>query len=293
MKLTRLDFLKLLGIAASSLYNHSILGKDFRLSMTKNEKMPAIFIGHGSPENGILQNGYTKALNALPKNIPTPKAVLVISAHWLTKGTFVAMTDKPEIIYDFYGFPEKLYQLKYNALGSPLFAERVMEIVKTLPLQKDLEWGLDHGAWIPLLHIYPKANIPVFQMSIDINQPPEYHYNLGKQLSSLRDMGVLVIGSGNIVHNLQRINFSNIDGAVYDWSYEFDSIVKKNLDQNNHTAILNYLNLGMVARLSVPIPDHFYPLLYIIGMQDSKDGLSYFYEGFQHSSISMRCFQIG
>jgi 4,5-DOPA dioxygenase extradiol len=262
-------------------------------------KMPVLFIGHGSPLNIILDNSFTRSLAALGKKLPKPKAIMVISAHWLTKGTFVGCMDKPKIIYDFYGFAEDLYEIAYPSPGAADEARFVTHSVGKGTVKCDHAWGLDHGAWAILKHIYPDADIPVFQLSLDYTfnelhpKPLQYHYDLAAELSSMRSRGVLIIGSGNIVHNLGMFDFTNIDAHTFDWSEEFDERVKANLLSRNHQDLLQYQSMGASATLAVPTLDHYLPLVYAIALQEKNEPILFVHEGFQYGSISMRSFQIG
>lgn len=257
--------------------------------------MPVWFIGHGSPMNVLDDNPFTKSLYKMASSLQEkPSAILVISAHWLTRqGTYVAVTEKPETIYDFYGFPEAMYNVQYPAPGSPTFAKEVKEIVTTTQITEDKDWGLDHGAWTVLKHAFPDADIPVFQMSIDYSKPGEYHFKLAGELQSLRRKGVLIIGSGNIVHNLRQADFHNIHAPAYSWAEEFDQISKQKIISQEFNDLIHYQNLGQVAMLSIPTPDHYYPMLYSLGLITNKDEVNFTYEEIQNASVSMRCFQIG
>jgi len=263
------------------------------------KKMPVLFIGHGSPMNIVLDNTFTRSLAALAKNLPKPKAIMVVSAHWLTDGTFVTCTDKPRMIYDFYGFPEELYQKTYPSPGSPVEAEFATSVVHKAKVGCDLNWGLDHASWAVLKHIYPAADIPVFEMSLDYSfndwhpKPLQYHYDLAAELGELRGRGVLIIGSGNIVHNLRHIDFENVDAKPYAWAQEFDEQIKEHLLRGEHAGLIQYLGNGKAAALAVPTLDHYLPMIYAIALQKKGEPLTFFHEGFQHGSISMRCFQIG
>jgi len=255
--------------------------------------MPVMFIGHGSPMNAVQNNGFTQALSKAPEKLPRPAAILAISAHWMSSGkTMVSSTATPETIYDFGGFPDELYKIKYDAKGSPDFAEAAIAAVKALKISADNKRGLDHGAWTVLKHMYPKADIPVFQLSIDMSKPPQFHYDLGKELLSLRGKGVLVIGSGNIVHNLGRIDWDGENGKPEKWAQEFDEAVKKNLDSGTHNPLINYLKLTKDAATAVPTNDHYLPMLYVLGLQQKEEKVSYLFEGFQNANLSMRCFKI-
>jgi 4,5-DOPA dioxygenase extradiol len=263
-----------------------------------NKKMPVLFIGHGSPMNIVFDNSYTRSLEALGRSLPKPKAILVISAHWLTKATLVMCLEKPKTIHDFYGFPDELYAMRYPSPGAPHEARLVTEMVKNVKI-KCGEWGLDHASWAVLKHMYPAADIPVFEMSLAYTynewhpKPLQYHYDLARELAGLRDQGVLIIGSGNIVHNLGMLDFENIDAQVFDWAGEFDENVKKHLIDGNHDALVRYHDLGRTAHLAVPTLDHYLPMIYAIALQEKNEPLLFTHEGFQYGSVSMRCFQIG
>lgn len=263
------------------------------------QKMPVLFIGHGSPLNIILKNDFTDSLAELGKNLPGPKAIMVISAHWLTNGTYVACTEKPETIYDFYGFPEELYEIDYPSPGSPDDARFVTESMQKVKVKCSNNQGLDHASWAILKHMYPKADIPVFEMSLDYSfndwHPKliRYHYELASGLADLRRRGVLIIGSGNIVHNLGLVDFRNMDAEPFEWAVEFDEKVKSNLLNKNHDDLIEYQKMGVTSSLAVPTPDHYLPMIYAIALQEKNEPLEFVYEGFQNGSISMRCFQIG
>ena len=262
-------------------------------------KMPVLFIGHGSPMNVILTNNFTNFLAKLGKEIPRPKAIMVISAHWLTDGTHVTCIKKPATIHDFYGFPDELYEIEYQSPGSPDDARFVTESVQKITIKCNNDWGLDHASWAILKHMYPEADIPVFEMSLDYSfnewhpKPIQYHYELASELSGLRKRGVLIIGSGNIVHNLGLIDFRNIDAEPFKWAVEFDEKVKINLLNKNHKNLIDYQKMSDFASLAVPTLDHYLPMIYTIALQEKNEPLRFVYEGFQHGSISMRCFQIG
>jgi 4,5-DOPA dioxygenase extradiol len=264
-------------------------------NFSNGNTMPVWFIGHGSPMNVLEDNAFTKSLFKTASSLKEkPNAILVISAHWLTRqGTYVAVTEKPETIYDFYGFPEAMYKVQYPAPGSPTFAKEVKEIVTSTQVEEDKDWGLDHGAWTVLKHAFPDADIPVFQMSIDYSKPAEYHFKLASELQSLRKKGVLIIGSGNIVHNLRQANFYNATAPAYAWAEEFDQISKQKIMSREFNDLIHYKNLGQAALLSIPTPDHYYPMLYSLGLITDKDEVNFTYEEIQNASVSMRCFQVG
>ncbi len=250
------------------------------------DRMPALFIGHGSPMNAIEDNKYRRSWVKLGNLLPKPNAILSVSAHWITHGkTKVTAMEKPKTIHDFGGFPDELFQQQYPALGSPELANETIELVNDPSILPDLEWGLDHGTWSVLLPMYPKADIPVYQLSIDYSKPFQYHYNLGLQLRSLREKGVIILGSGNIVHNLSSLSY---DATPCDWALEFDSKITSFIDNGNHQGVIDFQNLGSIARMAHPTYDHFIPLLYILALQEKNEGIYYFNESFDLCSLSMR-----
>jgi 4,5-DOPA dioxygenase extradiol len=263
-------------------------------------KMPVLFIGHGSPENIVLNNDFTRRLAKLGMELPRPRAILVVSAHWLTDGTYVTCVERPETIYDFYGFSDELYRLSYPSPGSPEDARFITELVKTPSVKCDYSRGLDHAAWAILKHVYPAADIPVVEMSLDYSpyngwnrQSLQYFYDLAGRLSPLREKGILVIGSGNLVHNLRVVDMMNMDAKPYDWAVEFDQRVKRNLLERNHKDLLDCRNMSRATSLSVPTLDHYLPMIFAIGLQERNDELEFLYEGFQNRSVSIRCFRVG
>ena len=256
-------------------------------------KMPALFIGHGNPMNALADNNYAKALEKEGKHLLglNPEAILIISAHWLTSGTYVTVSPKPETIHDFSGFPEELYHIEYPVPGSPASAAETINSVKMIDIKEDSNWGLDHGSWSILKHMFPLANIPVYQLSIDYKKPALYHFNLANELKSLRDKGIIIIGSGNIVHNLLLIDFTE-NAVPFGWAVEYDNLVKSFLLNKNIDALLNYAKFGN-PYLAVPTPDHYYPMIYTLGASDNEEEINFIYEEIQNSSISMRSFRIG
>jgi len=256
------------------------------------EKTPVLFLGHGSPMNIILKNAYTESLVQLGQVIPPPKAILVVSAHWQTKGTFVTTAKAPEIIYDFYGFPQKLYNITYPCPGASMQIEELSTVFKSADIKYDNQRGLDHAAWAVLKHMYPNADVPTMELSLDYGKSPQEHYNLAKKLAPLREQGVLIIGSGNIVHNLRVIDW-DIDAEPFEWAVNFDSIVKKCVLEQRHDPLIEYEKLGNNALMSIPTNEHYLPMLYTLGLQDGDEPVNFSYEGFQNASMSMRCFSIG
>ena len=263
------------------------------------EKMPVLFIGHGSPMNIALDNSYTRSLAALGKRLPRPEAILVISAHWLTNGTFVTCTENPKTIHDFYGFPDELYEVTYPSPGAPESARLAIKIDRRGRIRGDSDWGLDHASWAVLKHMYPGADIPVFEMSLDYHygerrpKPLSYHYGFAAELLPLRSRGILIIGSGNIVHNLGLADFDDAEARPEDWAVEFDEEVRRRLLDGNHRDLLDLPALGKSAEPAVPTLDHYLPMIYAAGLRGKDEAIAFVHEGFQNASISMRCFQIG
>ncbi len=250
-----------------------------------SDRMPLLFIGHGSPMNAIEDNVYRRKWVELGRQLPCPQAILCISAHWLTSGTHVTAMENPRTIHDFGGFPKELYQQRYGAPGSPELAEDLLQMDKGKLIKPDLDWGLDHGTWSVLKPMFPLADIPVVQLSIDYSKPPEFHFELARQLGKLREKGVLVVGSGNIVHNLGQLRF---DGKIPDWAEEFDNQITKWIESGNDASIVDFLKLGSLAKMAHPSYDHFLPLLYTLGMKSENELPTFFNTGFQMGSISMR-----
>jgi len=249
--------------------------------------MPVLFVGHGSPMNAVEENFYTSEWKKMVKNIPTPNAILCISAHWLTRGSYILASHKPKTIHDMYGFPRSLYEVTYPAPGAPEYAKELNE--KENKIQLDYDWGFDHGAWSVLKHMFPQADIQVFQLSIDFYQSPQYHFDLAKQLRYLRKKGVLIIGSGNIVHNLRTVKFED---RAYDWAVEFDEKVKSNIINREFGNIIDYQKMGNASRLAVPTPDHYFPLLYTLGVIDKNEEIEFYSEKTTMGSVSMRSLAI-
>ncbi len=266
----------------------------FSDSLENTEKMPVLFIGHGSPMNGIEENEFTRQWKKTAREIPLPKAVLCISAHWLTQGTFVTAMEKPKTIHDFGGFPRELYRVQYPAPGSPALAEETRQLVKGMPVQLDQDWGLDHGSWTVIRKMYPNADVPVLQLSIDYNKPGQHHYDLAKELSGLRRKGVLILGSGNMVHNLGMMAWDKMREPEYgyDWALEMNTLFKKHITDKNHAALIHYENLGPGAKLAIPTPDHFYPLLYTLALQEKGESPAFFNDKAVGGSITMTSMKI-
>lgn len=263
-------------------------------TLPSGPRMPVLFIGHGSPMNALEDNPFTRSLTALAKSIePAPSAILVVSAHWYTRGTFVQESPRPATIHDFGGFPEELFRITYPAPGAPTLARATAELVP--PATTTEEWGLDHGAWTILRHLYPAAAIPVYQLSIDGTKPATYHYELGRQLRRLREKSVLIVGSGNIVHNL-RVSIPKLmmhEPAPMPWAVEFDAWVSSKLQDRDFPALAHFEVTGESGKLSVPTPDHYLPLLYTAGAAETSEPLVTSYEEVCYGGISMRSFRIG
>ncbi len=253
-------------------------------------RMPVLFVGHGSPMNAIEENAFTQALHTLRDQLPRPKAVCVVSAHWVTSGAHVQASPEPKTIHDFYGFPRALYEVEYPARGAPQEAE---QLAHNSTIETDLAWGRDHGSWSVLRHLYPKADVPAFQLSLDERRTFKEHLKLGREIQQLRDRGVLILGSGNIVHNLRRIDWNN-PHAAYDWALEFDSKVKAAVDAHDASALAAPEKWGdALLAIAHPTVEHYLPLLYCMGSTDERDTISYPYEGFDFGSISMRMILFG
>ena len=254
------------------------------------EKMPVLFVGHGSPMNAIEDNEFSRAWAELGRALPKPRAILCVSAHWETPGSQVTAMERPRTIDDFYGFPQALYDVTYPAPGSPELARLVQASISDPQVQLDQNWGLDHGAWSVLCRMFPDAQIPVVQFSLDRSLSPQAHYDLGRQLRDLRRKGVLIVGSGNIVHNLRRINW---DGGAFDWALDFDDTMRRLILAGDHAAIIDYPKLGEAARLAIPTNEHFLPLLYILALREKDEDVRFFAEKVSMGSLSMRSLQIG
>ena len=254
-----------------------------------NSRMPALFFGHGSPMNTLERNRHTETWEAVGRTLPRPKAILAVSAHWYIRGTAVTAMANPQTIHDFGGFPPALHAYQYPAPGDPALAAHVVDLLAPLAVGLDHEWGLDHGTWSVLAHVYRNADIPVVQLAIDRTQPAAFHYELGRRLAPLRDEGVLIVGSGNVVHNLGVIQWGG-KSAPYPWAMQFDRAFRENLERRDHAPLIDYAELGEAARMSIPTPDHYLPALYVLGAQRDDDVLSILTDGIELGSISMLSF---
>jgi len=289
----RKDFLKSLALLplsgfAMNLNKLNLLTDPFE----STEKMPVLFVGHGSPMNAIETNEFSNEWKILAGELPPPKAILCISAHWETKGTYLTAMEKPPTIHDFGGFPQALFDVQYPAPGSPELADETRKIVAKTDIGLDEKWGLDHGAWSVIRVMYPGADIPVIQMSLDYYQNPQYHYDLAKELAALRRKGVLVIGSGNMVHNLRAVDWGKPNQG-FDWAIEANSKFKKLILDNDHKQLINYKSLGREVELSIPTPEHFLPLLYTLALKTENEEVSFFNDKCVMGSLNMTSVRIG
>ena len=255
--------------------------------------MPAIFFGHGNPMNALARNDWTEKWAAIGDSIPRPTAVLAISAHYYLPATLVTATLAPRTIHDFGGFPRELYEVKYPAPGDPELASRIQSLLAPVEVGSDHRWGLDHGTWSVLCHVFPDADVPVVQLSIDETQPATYHYEIGRRLAPLRDEGVLILGSGNLVHNLHAYAWGRHQVEPLDWAVRFEEMARELMLAGDHEPLVNYEALGRDAQLSAPTPDHYLPLLYVLALRRENDEVSFPVEGFDGGSISMLTVQIG
>lgn len=252
--------------------------------------MPALFVGHGTPMNAIEDNEFSRAWAGAARALPTPRAILCISAHWETNGTQVTAMERPRIIHDFHGFPGALFQKQYPAPGSPDLARFAQTTACQTPIALDLQWGLDHGAWVVLCRMFPQAHIPVVQLSLDRTKAPAAHYELGRELAGLRKKGVLIVGSGNVVHNLREIIWQD---TALDWAVAFDAQIAQAIRSRHHDSLVRYEGFGQAANLAVPTNEHFLPLLYVLAMQDEREEVQFFAEKVTLGSMSMRSLRIG
>ena len=285
-----LQSLALLPIAGSAM-QLSHLSK-ISNSLDASVKMPVLFLGHGSPMNAIEDTEFSRGWRDTGKSIPRPTAILCISAHWETKGTWVTAMEKPKTIHDFGGFPQELFDVQYPAPGSPAIAMQTKATIAKTEVGLDHQWGLDHGCWSVVKHLYPNADIPVLQFSLDYTKPPQYHYELARELNVLRHKGILIIGSGNMVHNLGMIDWQHQDTG-YDWAIEANESFKAMIQKGDVKSLINYSGQGKAFQLSIPTPEHYLPLLYTLGLKDDEDRLSFFNDRTIMGSISMTSVRIG
>lgn len=262
-------------------------------TMSNTGKMPVLFLGHGSPMNAIEENEFVSAFKKLGKELVRPNAILCISAHWETKGTFVTAMKNPPTIHDFGGFPQALFDVQYPAQGSPELAQETKNIITKTEVRLDDKWGLDHGAWSVIKHLYPNADIPIIQMSIDYSQPAKYHYELAKEIKSLRQKGILVIGSGNIVHNLRMVEWKKLNEEyAYDWATEANEKMKKHILSGDHQKLIDFKSQGKAFDLAIPTPEHYLPLLYTLSLKEENEKITLFNDKAVGGSLSMTSLKI-
>lgn len=295
-EMQRKTFIKniaLSSMAAGTAMNLKDLSK-ITQPLNSTEKMPVFFMGHGSPMNAIEENEFVRGFREAGKSIPKPQAILCVSAHWETRGTFVTAMEKPATIHDFGGFPKELFEVQYPAPGSPDLAKQTKELIKKTEVGLDDKWGLDHGCWSVVKHLYPDADVPVIQMSLDHFQAPQYHYELAKELAALRDKGVLIIGSGNMVHNLRMVAWDklNTDSYGYDWALEAREKMNKYILNGDHQQLINYSSQGRPFELAIPTPEHYIPLLYVMALKDEKDKVTLFNDKPVGGSLTMTSVKI-
>jgi 4,5-DOPA dioxygenase extradiol len=255
--------------------------------------MPAIFFGHGNPMNALQHNSYTERWTQIGAALPRPKAILCVSAHWYVPGAAVTVNTAPRTIHDFGGFPRELYEVNYPAPGDPELARRVQKLLAPIPVELNESWGLDHGTWSVLCHVYAKADIPIVQLSIDESRPTSFHYDIGQRLAPLREEGILIVGSGNLVHNLHTYAWGQHAVDPFDWAVRFEQEARGFLESGDHRPLIRYETLGREAQLSIPTPDHYLPLLYVIGARADREPLTFPVEGVDGGSISMLAVQLG
>lgn len=261
--------------------------------LSSSQMLPAIFFGHGNPMNAVAENVYTKAWRRIGETLPRPTAILCISAHWFVPGTATTLDTSPRTIHDFGGFPSELYQVRYPAPGDPGLARRVQKLLAPSPVRLDNSWGLDHGTWSVLRHVYPRADIPVVQLSIDETQPAAFHFAVGQKLAPLRSENILIVGSGNLVHNLHTYAWGRHTPEPYDWAVRFERSAKKLMLAGEYEGLIQYEKLGPEALLSIPTPDHYLPLLYVIATAQPSELVTFPVEGVDGGSISMLAVQVG
>jgi 4,5-DOPA dioxygenase extradiol len=259
-----------------------------------SQRFPSLFVGHGNPMNALLTNPVTARWATLGREIPRPKAILAVSAHWYIQDAAVTVSTSPRTIHDFGGFPPELFQMQYPAAGDPDLASRIQSLLAPVPVRSDHRWGLDHGTWSVLCHVYPKADIPVVQLSIDETQPPSFHYEIGKRLAPLREQGVLIFGSGNVVHNLHAYAWGKRVQEPYDWTVRFEQRVRELMLAEEYAPLIDYeAKLGSEAELAIPTPDHYLPLLYVLGTRTPSEPIAFPVEGVDGGSVSMLAVQVG
>lgn len=291
----RKHFIKLatlfpIALKSMTLQQLNNLTNDFK----STDVLPLFFFGHGNPMNAIEENEFVQGFRNVGKNIAKPKAILCISAHWETKGTMVTAMENPKTIHDFGGFPRELYEIQYPVKGSPQLALETKEIIHKTQVELDYDWGLDHGTWSVVKHIYPEADVPVYQLSLDYTKSPQYHFELAQELASLRKKGVLIIGSGNMVHNLRMVDWKNMytDDFAYDWAREANEKMKALMLQNNFKSLIDYKNMGTAFQMAIPTPEHYLPLLYILALKNESEELTFFNDKAIAGSLTMTSVKI-
>jgi 4,5-DOPA dioxygenase extradiol len=286
----RREFIKNIALTSIAMQTLTSFKKEIEKLDPTEALMPVMFVGHGNPMNAIEDNEYSRTWTKMGKELIKPKAILCVSAHWQTRGTSVTAMDKPKTIHDFGGFPDELFNAQYPAPGSPELAKETADIVKKTKIELDHEWGLDHGAWSVLKPMFPEADIPTFQLSLDYTKPPQYHFELAQELKELRKKGVLIMGSGNIVHNLGLVQWTE---KAFDWAIEFDEKIKNQILSGDFQPIVDYKKFGKAAELSIPTNEHYLPLLYTLALKDKKEEVQFFNEKTTMGSISMRSLKFG
>lgn len=291
----RKKFIKTILTGAAGMTTLSAFNKFTSELKDDGQLMPVLFVGHGSPMNGIEDNEFSRRWTQMAREIPVPKAVLVVSAHWFTRGTKITAMNFPETIHDFGGFPKALFDVQYPAPGNPELAKETVALVHSAKVELAHDWGLDHGTWTVVRHMYPEANIPVLQLSIDFNQGPQYHYDLAKELYDLRKKGVLIMGSGNMVHNLRMIAWDKMNETEYgfDWALSLNEKFKQLIADGDHKALINYERLGRDTTLAIPTPEHYLPLMYTLGLKGVKDKVSFFNDKAVAGSLTMTSVKFG
>lgn len=293
--MNRKDFMKTMAFMPLFASSSSLKELNKVTSTLKNsERMPVLFLGHGSPMNAIEENEFVQGFRNVGKEIPKPSAILCISAHWETKGTFVTAMQHPPTIHDFGGFPQALYEVQYPAPGSPELAQKTKDLIKTTTVGLDDQWGLDHGAWSVIKHLYPDADVPVVQMSIDYSQPPSYHYALAREIQKLKNKGVLIIGSGNMVHNLRLVAWNKLNEAfAFDWAQEASDKMKQYILNGDHQSLINFRSQGKAFEMAIPTPEHYLPLLYALGLKEKDEEVKLFNDVPIAGSLTMTSVKIG
>lgn len=291
----RKEFLKSLAMGAAGITTLSSFKSFVNMLPVNEELMPVLFVGHGSPMNGIQDTEFSRRWVQMATEIQEPKAVLVVSAHWFTKGTKITAMDFPKTIHDFGGFPKELFEVQYPAPGNRGLAEETIQLIQSAHVEPDHDWGLDHGAWTVVRHMYPKANIPVLQLSIDYTKGPQFHYDLAKELFALRKKGVLIMGSGNMVHNLGMVDWKKLDAPEfgYDWAIRINDKFKSLISDGDYQPLINYNQLGKEALLAIPTPEHYLPLMYTLGLKNEKDSVSFFNDKAVAGSLTMTSVKLG